>query len=162
MNIKHIITLSVLLTCAFACTADTDGNVTADTHQQTQIIDLLEIEKSSEIIDGEQHDASFSKQNIAGIALLLCVHGYAMSMPFIPEQYIVDGKWLFVLPLTFIIGALLLSDRMSDTVTDISSYEPSDSTQSEYSTHDSNLPYSLMYPQYTPTYTPPITFTHFF
>ena len=43
MNIKHIITLSALLTCAFASTANTDGNVTADTHQQTQINDGLEI-----------------------------------------------------------------------------------------------------------------------
>lgn len=164
MNIKHRITLSVLLTCAFAYTADTDTNVATHLHQSTEIISQFGSEQCSQTIDGEQNNTSeqsLSKKNIVGIALLLCVQGYVMSMPFIPEQYIVQGKWSFALPLMLIAGCLLLSDRMSDTMTDMSSYESSDSTQSEYSMHNSNLPYSLMYPQYTSTYTPTFTPIHF-
>jgi hypothetical protein len=143
--------------------ADQIPNITNDFNLQTEFIDQLETEQCSQTIDDEQNDIHkkpFSKQNLVGIALLLSFHGYAISMPFIPEQYIVHGKWSFSLPLTLIIGALLLSDRMSDIVTDMSSYESSDSTQSDYSMHNSNLPYSLMYPS-TPTYTPTFIPIHF-
>lgn len=168
MNIKLVITLSVLLPYAFIHTvhADQITNAVNDSNQQTQIVDQLETDNSSETIDGEQNninDQSLSKQNIVGITLLLGLHGYVMSTPFIPEQYIVHGKWSFALPLTFIIGVLLLSDRMSDTATDIPDCVSTDSSENTQSIHDTNRSFTDMYPPFTPmtpTYTP--TFTPMF
>ncbi|MCL5875337.1 MAG: hypothetical protein M1114_02600 [Candidatus Dependentiae bacterium] len=166
MNIKHIITLSTLLTCAFTYT---DTNVATHLNQQTETIDQLEIEKSFETIDHEQNNTneqSFSKQKIAGIALLLVLHGYMMAIPFVPRQYTISKEWVLGLPAIFIVGLLaLLSDRMPDVTIDIPDYISTDSSITTHSTHHTNRSFTDMYPPIIPmtsTYTPPITFTRFF
>lgn len=169
MNIKHIITLSALLPCTFAHAVDTDINIATNTQQQTDIIDQLETEKFSEAIDGEQNNTneqSFSKQKIAGIALLLGLHGYMMAIPFVPRQYTIGKEWVLGLPAIFIVGLLAsLSDCMSDETIDIPDYISTDSSITTHPTHHTNRSFADMYPPITPmtpTYTPPITFTRFF